>query len=99
MTYYLHYIKEREKDARSIIVRYIHRSQLRYPYWIPPLNIRIINIHLLMITLTNIIDINLAEILITILLENLLKASLKRVSENIIRNTCIIRIYISLTYV
>lgn len=99
MTYYLHYIKEREKDARSIIVRYIHSSQLRYPYWIPPLNIRIINIHLLMITLTNIIDINLAEILITILLENLLKASLERVFENIIRDICIIKIYISLTYI
>lgn len=87
----LQFIKEKEKEVRSIIVRYIHKSQQRYPYWIPPLNIRIIFIYLYMIIIpiTTMIDINIAEIFITTLLDIL---------EYKVRNTCIIRIYPSLTY-
>lgn len=42
------------------------------------------------------IDINITEIFITALLENLLKGVL---SENKVRNTFIIRIYPSFTYI
>lgn len=92
------FLRKKEKEVRSIIVRYIHKLQSQHPRRKLPLNIRIINISLYIILMiqyiiliTNMIDINLTEILITMLLETLLKAILKRLFGNTVRNTCTIR--------